>query len=102
VLQIHVKKPVDTTSSGHRIIWWGDATSICNEPNASHTGPYCVNQSLSHTYIYEETSLSWFRRSLSDKTGQTLALHCYGTNKQCDTTRIWRSHWRRRRYQWRI
>jgi len=21
------------------------------------TGPYCVNQSLSHTYIYEETSL---------------------------------------------
>jgi len=25
------------------------------------------------------------RRSLSDKTGQTLPLHCYGTNKQCGT-----------------
>jgi len=23
------------TSSGHRLIWWGDAISICNEPNAS-------------------------------------------------------------------
>jgi len=27
----------------------------------------------------------WFRRSLSDKTGQTLTLHRYGTNKQCGT-----------------
>ena len=23
------------SSSGHRMIWWGDAMSICNEPNAS-------------------------------------------------------------------
>jgi len=22
-------------SSGHRLIWWGDAMSVCNEPNAS-------------------------------------------------------------------
>jgi len=36
---------------------------------------------------------------LSDKIGQTLTLHCYGTNKQMWlTTAIWRSHWRRRRY----
>ena len=27
----------------------------------------------------------WFRRSLSDKTGQTLTLHRHGTNKQCGT-----------------
>jgi len=27
----------------------------------------------------------WFRRSLSDKTGQTLTLHRYVTNKQCGT-----------------
>jgi len=27
----------------------------------------------------------WFRRSWSDKTGQTLALHRYGTKKQCGT-----------------
>jgi len=26
-------KPLD--SSGHRLIWWGGAISICNEPNAS-------------------------------------------------------------------
>jgi len=37
-----------------------DAMSICNEPNASQTGPYCVNQSFLHTYIYEETRLSLF------------------------------------------
>jgi len=24
-----------TSSSGHRVIWWGDAMSICNEHNAS-------------------------------------------------------------------
>jgi len=27
----------------------------------------------------------WFRRSLSDKIGQTLTLHRYGTNNQCGT-----------------
>ena len=26
---------IDEGSSGHRLIWWGDATSICNETNAS-------------------------------------------------------------------
>ena len=26
---------------------------------------------------------AWFRRSLSDKTGQTLTLHRYGTNNPC-------------------
>jgi len=37
---------------------------------------------------------------LSGKTGQTLTLHSYGTNKQGGhiTTIRWRSHWRRRRY----
>jgi len=30
--------------------------------------------------------------------GQTLPLHRYGTNKQCGTTAITRSHWRPRRY----
>jgi len=33
---------------------------------------------------------------LSDKTGQTLTLHRYGTNKHI--TAIWRCHWSRRRY----
>jgi len=28
------------------------------QANLCFTGPYCVNQSLSHTHIYEETSLS--------------------------------------------
>jgi len=36
---------------------------------------------------------------LSDKTGQTLTLHRYGTNKQMwHITAIWRSHWRRHGY----
>jgi len=25
-----------TTSSGHRLIWWGDATTICNELNIAN------------------------------------------------------------------
>jgi len=35
---------------------------------------------------------------LSDKTGQTLTLHRYRTNKQCGTTTIWWRHRRRCRY----
>jgi len=44
-------------SSGHRLIWWGGC-DIDLQLTQCFTGTYCVNQSLSHTYIYEETSLS--------------------------------------------
>ena len=30
-----IETTIYEVSSGHRLIWWGDATSICNEPNAS-------------------------------------------------------------------
>jgi len=43
-------------SSGHRLIWWGGC-DIDLQWTQCFTGPYCVNQSLSHTCIYEETSL---------------------------------------------
>jgi len=43
-------------SSRHRLVWWGGMR--CRFAIQSFTGPYCVNQSLSHTYFYEETSLS--------------------------------------------
>jgi len=33
-LPIRIENHV-TISSGHKLIWWGDATSICNETNAS-------------------------------------------------------------------
>jgi len=51
------------------------------------TGPSCVNQSLSHACIYDETSLSllYFRKSMSCTPGQTLSLHRYRTNKECGT-----------------
>jgi len=35
---------------------------------------------------------------LSDKTGQTLTLHRYGTKQMWHISAIWRSHWRRCRY----
>ena len=37
--------------------WFGGGMR-CRFAIQFFTGPYCVNQSLSHTYIYEETSLS--------------------------------------------
>ena len=40
-----------------RLIWW-EGCDIDLQWTQCFTGPYCVNQSLSHTYTYEETSLS--------------------------------------------
>jgi len=44
-------------SSGHRANLVGGC-DIDLQWTQCFTGPHCVNQSLSHTYIYEETSLS--------------------------------------------
>jgi len=44
-------------SSWHRLIWWGGC-DIDLQWTQCYTGPYCVNQSLSYTCIYEETRLS--------------------------------------------
>jgi len=46
-----------TSSSGHRLIWWGGC-DIDLQLTQCFTGTYCVNQPLSHTCVYEETSLS--------------------------------------------
>jgi len=34
-LQLLNTRTEGTDSSGHRLIWWGDAISICTETNAS-------------------------------------------------------------------
>jgi len=62
--------------------WFDGGCDVDLQWTQCFTGPNCVNQSLSHKYIYEETSLSVVR-SLSDNTGQTLSLHRCGTNNQC-------------------
>jgi len=38
--------------------WFGGGMRCRFAMNQCFTGPYCVNQSLSHTYIYEEISLN--------------------------------------------
>jgi len=42
----------------------GEGCDIDLQLTQCFTGPYCVNQSLSHTYIYEETSLSLVQKTL--------------------------------------
>jgi len=46
-----------------------------------------MRKSITFAYVQLRGNKSKFglRRSLSDKTGQTLTLHRYGTNKQCGT-----------------
>jgi len=58
--------------------------SICNEPNASQHHNAKINLFPIRAFTRKQV-LVWFRRSSSDKTGQTSTLHRYGTNKQCGT-----------------
>jgi len=50
-------KTKHANSGGHRPMWWGEC-DIDMQWTQCFAGPYCVNQSLPHTYIYEERSLS--------------------------------------------
>jgi len=59
--------------------------SMCNEPNASQHHNAKINHFRIRAFTRKEV-LAWFRRNSSDKTGQTLTLHRYGTNKHCGTT----------------
>ena len=86
-LQTHVVKLA--SSSGHRLIWWGGC-DVNLQWTQRFTGPYCVNQSLSHTYIYEETSLSSFKKKLEWYNWSNFNWHI--------TTIWWRGHRRRLRY----
>ena len=56
--------------------------SICNEPNASQHHNAKINHFRIRAFTRKQV-VAWFRRSLSDKTGQTLTLH--RTNKHCGT-----------------
>jgi len=59
-----VKQEIESEARDQRVIdsvadtgWSGGRGVRCRFAIQCFTGPYCVNQPLSHTYIYEETSL---------------------------------------------
>ena len=72
-------------SSGHRLIWWeGMRCRFAMNPMLHRT---ILRKSITFAYVHlrENKSKLGLRRSLSEKTGQTLTLHRCGTNKQYGT-----------------
>jgi len=66
------------------MLWPGMRLSLPSQCKCCSAGRLQINHFRICTFSRKQVS-AWFRRSSSDKTGQNLTLHRYGTNKQCDS-----------------